>query len=368
MGQPDTLAFRLGTLVFALVVLAICGFSLYRTNEPPGIDLAVSLQPAEIAGLEEVLKGFRSENPTIETRVQVFNENPPVAQVYLVGSSNTLQSLTKNIPKPNPSFSVFDELRKVLQKFPKPEDRLETLDILRSLVDRGYLNQAFLESYGESLGEKFLPILWAPYGLFVNRQVFENRGLAFPRTWEELETTTPLVRGTPNPIPLGIPGKRAIELARWLFDRQGIGVQVFDQWQNLGLIHPDSPTMSEEDAALLLQDGRIALVLGSLSLLYYLPVESAPNLVFRLLPPRENRSPMIPARIIGALVPDHGGETPGVQELLEFFSRPETQELWVGSVGPQIFLNPIHQEARFPNETGFGISALARNARVIRAE
>lgn len=221
----------------------------------------------------------------------------------------------------------------------------------------------------ESLDQSFLPLIWSPYGLFINRQVLLDGGFSVPSDWDQLVQLIAQVFNRPRPISLAIAGPMANRRAmmEWLIDTRTLqsprGVSAsnqLDSWIQNGYILPLEQEVEDADLALLLADGRVAMVLGPLHFYGNLDPDQTRAVGFIPLPGTPGLRPALAARVVGGAVVSGSESKPVVKEFLQFLLDPRNQEQWVSRSGNRITFNSLHRNARFPNEEGFQIAQLSR--------
>ena len=355
----------------ALLVLTAVFLVFRFRDDQKKLHIGAMVSPEEYRGLAYLAEKFGEQNP--EYRIQISEG---------IGQSESVDLFVGPI---GGGIGVDGSGREIL-----PGRRnWATLEIVSRLFENGHLSQALITPIGADGGPVdtarygFLPLLWSPYGLFVNLDVIKGKGYEIPQNWQELVEMVPAISGRPRPVPLALAGPKdqRLDQTRWLLTQLGpqpdtrptdrglpSGQAVFDRWIREGLIHPMTTDLEEEDTALMLGDGRLAMVLAPLDFHRHLPRNSMDSIVFLVIPAHAGRAPAALARVVGAHVRGNSIKKPVVEDFVDFLAQPHNQELWVNRSGSRITFNALHRQARFPNEEGFRITALNRTMRLLRLE
>ena len=360
-------ALSIGALLVLTAVFLIVRFR----EDQKSLSIGTMLSPEEYRGLAYLVERFGEKNP--EYRIQLsdgFGESDNI-DLY-IGAIRT-------------GIGVEESGREILPA----RRKWATIEVVRRLIEAGHLSQTLVTPIGtdgapvDTPKYSFLPLLWSPYGLFVNLDVIKGKGYEIPLNWQELVDMVPAISGRPRPIPLALAGPRdqRLDQTRWLLTQLGpqpdtrptdrglpSGQAVFDRWIREGLIHPMTTDLEEEDMALMLGDGRLAMVLAPLEFHRHLPRNAVDSIVFLVIPAHAGRAPAALARVVGAQVRANSIKKPVVKDFVDFLAQPANQELWVNRSGSRITFNALHRQARFPNEEGFRITALNRTMRMLRLE
>lgn len=257
----------------------------------------------------------------------------------------------------------------------------DLVDIPAQIVPESGYSRGFLDAFSRSNSGRdgrgtsamyAVPIVWAPYGLFVNRNVMQEKGVPVPRSWDDMIDAIHRVAGTPSPIPIAVAGSVAgrVELVGRALSLNGgpAAHGLFDSLLRDGLIHPTSDRLTEEDTALMVRDGRVAMVLGPTTLRRFIDVGSAPGITFVPIPTYDGRPPVVAAKVVAAGFTRRGADKPSAREFLAFSMRPEVQEGYVAASGSRPIYNSVHSSARVPDAEGAVIAMMARIARLIIVE
>ncbi len=255
------------------------------------------------------------------------------------------------------------------------------VDIPAGVVPTSGYNAGFLDAFSRSSRASngqvsktvfAIPIVWAPFGLFVNRSVMQENRVPIPQSWDGMIDAIHSVAGMPAPVPIAIAGSVAgrLELVAKILSLNGgpSAHGLVETFLREGLIHPTSERLTEEDTALMVRDGRVAMVLGPTTLRRFIDVGSAPHIQFVPIPTYDGRPPVVAARVVAASLTRRGAAKSGPRDFIAFSARPEVQEGFVAASGSRPTYNSVHSSARNPDADGAVIARLGRIARLIIVE
>ena len=343
---------RFLVLGFVLVLVLIIFFVILSTRDTPDpnqLNLVTNLLIRERRGFLSLVDDFLDQYPEYSINiVNTAGEHHQNADLYL-------GSPTEFLAHPHRWAEInrlgIGATNQVVPRFGEPELSVQPT------------------SFSEPLSRSFIPMIWSPYGLFINRQVLLDGGFSVPSDWDQLVQLIGQVFNRPRPISLAIagpiPNRRA--MMEWLIETRTIqsprGVSAANQlnsWIQNGYILPLEQEVEDADLALLLADGRVAMVLGPLHFYGNLDPDQTRAVGFVPLPGTHGLRPAVAARVVGTAVVSGSESKPVVRDFLQFLLEPRNQEQWVSRSGNRITFNSLHRNARFPNEEGFQIAQLSR--------
>ena len=318
---------------------------LHHRREQQTLRVVTTLTESETLGFRGSLNAFADNNPDFtfevhpfEPRDDAFPNDFPTADVILISQAELAQQIPHN----------FD-----LAELDDPELDLE-IDFQGS-YSSGLLG-AFEANAAGSI--QMLPIVWSPYGFFINTETFARRGIGRPSSWTAFTEAVPGISQRPSPTPIGFAGERGNigQRLEWMLIANGpeandqpTGAELFETWTRREFIHPGSSEMSAGDAARMLENSRLAMVFASSEFRAHLTIDGLDDVSFLPMPVYRAGAPALAARVAGMALSERGARKPVARAFAEFLASPTAQELWITSTERRFIHNTANLATRDPN-------------------
>ncbi len=319
-------------------------FLLQHRAEQRTLRIATVLNSRETRGFNGAIDAFAENNPdftfevhTLDPANNAFPSDSPSADVYLISEAEVARQLPRDLE---------------LAELDGPESEL---DINLDNYSSGLLG-AFDANAGA--GIRMLPIVWSPYGFFVNTETFAGQGVERPSSWTAFTQAVPRISERPSPTPIGFAGESG-DIGRrleWMLNANGpeandqpTGAELFETWTRREFIHPGSSEMRAEDAARMLENGRLAMVFASSEFRAHLTSDGLDDVSFFPMPVHRAGAPDLAARVAGMALSERGARKPVARTFAEFLASATAQELWITSTERRFIHNTANLATRDPN-------------------